>query len=78
MRSFRYVQMRKAIDLSGKALRRKWIAEIKEENDGEFIRPECSGCGDKLNLKDLYSYKYGFCCVNCGTRTFGLSWSDFY
>lgn len=78
MRSFRYVQMRKAVALSEIALKRRWIEEIKEKNNGEFIHPECSGCGEPLNLKDSYSYKYGFCCVNCGMITFGLSWSDFY
>lgn len=56
----------------------KFIAMILEENNGVFIHPTCSGCGQKLYLGDEYAFNYGFCSVGCGMTTFGLSWSDFY
>jgi hypothetical protein len=37
----------------------------------------CSGCGTKLDPKDRYAQRYGFCDVYCGYETFGLSVSDF-
>lgn len=37
----------------------------------------CSGCGEKLNPKDRYHRRFGFCDRECGYTTFGLSWSDF-
>ena len=78
MRSTRWVQLRKADKMIGLTIQREWIARIKEENDGKFVQPYCSGCGQPLYLQDKYSSDYGFCSVNCGMITFGLSWSDFY
>lgn len=58
-------------------VRKNFIEKIKEENNGKFYHPECSGCGMPLNLSDEYAFRYGFCSVDCGYRTFGLSCSDF-
>lgn len=78
MRKTRRKQLQKAQKLEGLSIKRKWIEEIKEENEGVFEHPLCSGCDEPLDLEDEYSYKYGFCSVDCGMRTFGLSYSDFY
>jgi hypothetical protein len=37
----------------------------------------CSGCDDRLDTRDSYSMRYGFCSVSCGYETYGLSWRDF-
>jgi len=78
MKSPRHKQIEKARFMIANSNRKKWIELIKEENNGVFIHPLCSGCGEHLDLLDDYSRNYGFCSVDCGMRTFGLSWSDFY
>jgi hypothetical protein len=38
----------------------------------------CSGCDKRLDMKDTYMRRYGFCDMYCGYTTYGLSWRDFY
>jgi hypothetical protein len=78
MKSIRYKQLEKAHKLMRRHIKAKFIKMITEENDGCFYHPNCSGCGEPLDLGDEYSFNYGFCSIDCGMRTFGLSWSDFY
>jgi len=57
--------------------KQRWRFTKYSPRDLEFLL-ECSGCGDKLDRRDSYSRRYGFCSVGCGMTTYGLSWSDFY
>ena len=78
MKSPRYKQYDKAIKINRRGIKVKFVSMILEENEGTFIHPLCSGCGNPLDLTDEYAFNYGFCSVDCGMKTFGLSWSDFY
>lgn len=63
--------------ITSRNMRKKFIEQILEFNNGKFYHPECTGCGEPLDLTSEYAFRYGFCSVDCGNRTCGLSCSDF-
>ena len=64
-------------------LKKVWselVREFRYRKEVFMLRhfPRCQECGAKLNKKDEYQMKYGFCNVHCGYKLFGLSPRDFY
>jgi ribosomal protein L37AE/L43A len=57
-----------------KKQRWRWTKIPKKHLDRYF----CSGCGKRLDTRDKYAMRYGFCDVYCGYTTYGLSARDFY
>ena len=54
---------------------KKWLAKPHKFVDSGF---KCSGCGLQIDKRDEYGMRYGFCSVDCGMVTYGMSWRDFY
>lgn len=76
MRSVRYKHLRVAQHREYVRILKQYRKLYVDEN-GVFEHPNCTGCGEPLDLSDDYSMRYGFCCVTCGLHTVGMSWSDF-